>query len=1643
MKYRAARPGHLLLALLAGPFLLLNASAALTHRWSFSEASGTNVFDSVGTAHGAVMVIGTGTDYTRGAGFLSMSGGARAQVDYVQFPGGLVSSLTNVTIEVWATPRAGQTWSRIFDFGAGTGTGGNDFYLSFCRGSTSLNQQRMEHDSAPIWRVDTAVTTTVSNQYHYAVTWSASGGPSGGGLARWYRNGVLHGSIDTGAATVSDVNDTVLWLGRSQFTADNSASADYNEFRIYSHAMSSNEVNFSRSNGPDTFVPPPNAASSLIINTNPNVLALSWTPGPGSAGSVVVMRAGQPTSMQPNYGNTYTGNASFGNGSNLGESNYVVFAGAGNSVTVTNLTPGVRYYATVYSYTGSGAATVYNLADAPTANQIAPGVVQSISLQVGSPIALGGTAQATVLATYTVGSVADVTALATYSSSAPGVITVSTNGTLQGLTYGSAWIIAGFQGKVSSNSVTVVNPLTNNLRHRYNFAIDASDLAGTAHGTLQGGAIIATNNVIFNGTSAYVNLPNNLVTGYTSITLETWVTDNGSGNWGRIFDFGNNNAGEDLQGTGTQYLFLALPGGPGNLRGAITLNGNGGEQLLEWAGNRPAVGQKSHIVWTLDAASNIARLYVNGGQVSMNANMTLTPADMGPTVNNWLGKSVWPDPYFNGVMDEFRIYDVALPASLVLTNFQNGPDALEVAPPTTTADSATLNPGAKVLLNVLANDQGSISSSTVQIVTPPGSGTAVVKPDGKILYTHNNSVTAFDSFTYRVQNFVGSNSAPAAVSLTITNALRLAAPSLALPPTKPPVGFAFEDAFPGLVFEDALAITTPPGRTNQIFVVERRGRISYVPDINAVTPQRLVFLDLVNQMSFDDTAEGERGLMGMAFHPGFATNGYFFVFYTAPGSPYIDRLARFTADPNTLTVNTNTQLRLFDVVDQDFNHNGGDLHFGNDGYLYIGTGDEGQQYNIRQNAQRIDKDLYSALLRIDVDKKPGNPEPKPSANTTTIYTNASGLAYYSIPAGNPFVNATSFLGAAINTNTLRAEIFALGFRHIWRFSIDAPTGDIWVGDVGQDWIEEINIVTNGGNYGWAYHEGWSNAVTLYPTQPTLLSNPPPGFVHAPPFYSYLHTARAGSEPQFKGNSVTGGVVYRGTKIPELTGAYIFGDFESTHIWALWRTNNSVAAVQRLAGVIAPAGFGLDPGNGDVLIANYVMNRIERLIAVPGEDNDFPQKLSDTGAFADLTDLAPSPGVVNYDPIVPFWSDHAIKSRWFGIPNLTDTVTHVADGNWTLPTGMVWVKHFDMELERGNPATKKRLETRFVVKTTNSIYGVSYAWNAAGTEAFLVPDGGTNFSLTITNGLSTLIQQWSIPSRSECLACHTEVGGLALSFNTRQLNQPATMNGHTDNQLALLSAAGYFANPVSAPQTLPAFSRANDASVSLEHRVRSYLSVNCVQCHQPAGSGPSTWDARAWLSLDATKLINGTPYNNGGNPANQLIIPGDTVHSVILQRIRANGFSRMPPLATAVIDESATNLLHTWISTELTNRQSFAQWQLAIFGSTNAANALATADPDGDGANNYYEYLTQTSPTNAVPAPWTIAIDESAGTVGVSFTRVANLGFLVESSSDFANWNLWDVPENTLWFSAANFVDTIAGPLTGETNRFFRVRILEP
>ncbi len=218
------------------------------------------------------------------------------------------------------------------------------------------------------------------------------------------------------------------------------------------------------------------------------------------------------------------------------------------------------------------------------------------------------------------------------------------------------------------------------LQHRYSFTADASDSVGAAAGSLQGSAAIVSGGVVLDGSSGYVDLPNGILTNLTSATFEIWLTDNGSGNWARIFDFGNSTGGEGAAGSGTQYIFLTPQSGSGTLRGGMTVGS--GEQLVEWAGTRLPTGGQKHVVWTIDAAMQTGRLYVDGGVVGENLAVTLTPAALGVTLNNWIGRSQFSaDAYLKASITEFRIYNGALTAAEVGDNFGWGPDIAAQAGP--------------------------------------------------------------------------------------------------------------------------------------------------------------------------------------------------------------------------------------------------------------------------------------------------------------------------------------------------------------------------------------------------------------------------------------------------------------------------------------------------------------------------------------------------------------------------------------------------------------------------------------------------------------------------------------------------------------------------------------------------------------------------------------------------------------------------------------------------------------------------------------------------------------------------------------------------------------------------------------------------
>jgi uncharacterized repeat protein (TIGR03806 family) len=718
--------------------------------------------------------------------------------------------------------------------------------------------------------------------------------------------------------------------------------------------------------------------------------------------------------------------------------------------------------------------------------------------------------------------------------------------------------------------------------------------------------------------------------------------------------------------------------------------------------------------------------------------------------------------------------------------------------------------------------------------------------------------------------------------------------TLRMPTQIPDAAFTVQDAFSGLSFSSPVAIVSAPGDANRLFILEKGGRIQVIT--NLASPNKTLFLDLSAQVN--DTREG--GLLGLAFHPNFRQNRYIYLFYTtdstsAAGTGMHDRLSRFeisSTNPNQ-AVRT-TEVVLINQLDEYETHNAGDLHFGADGYLYVSLGDEGGGGDAHNNSQRIDKDFFSAIMRIDVDKRTGSRAPN---------THPATSSNYAIPSDNPFIGAISFNGAAVDPAKVRTEFWAVGFRNPWRMFLDRTTGYLYCADVGQDAREELNVVVKGGNYGWKYYEG----SVRYGGS----STPPAGVTFIPPILDYTRTGTSG-DATLKGNSITGGVVYRGSRLPGLDGNYIFGDYVSGNIWAVQYNGSSASNFRRITGANSPSAFGIDPSNGDVLIAEYGGNRVRRLVSSSSSGMAYPLTLADTGAFSDVATLTPAPGVVPYDINVHFWSDGAKKTRWFSLPNTTLKYTFNPTNNWLFPTSSVWIKHFDLELTNGVSSSARRIETRFIVRISSGVYGVTYRWAGSTANATLVPEGGMTDNFVIRDGSTTRTQVWRYPARNECLVCHTESGGHALGFGTAQMNRSFNYGTTTENQIQAMSNAGYFNGTVGNVQSMPALSQADNESISLEHRARSYLAANCVNCHQPGGTGNGLWDARITTPLLSAGLIKGALLNDYGNPSNQVVRPATPPNSMILTRISTLGDGRMPPLASSVLDTNGMQILTRWI-----------------------------------------------------------------------------------------------------------------------------------
>lgn len=393
------------------------------------------------------------------------------------------------------------------------------------------------------------------------------------------------------------------------------------------------------------------------------------------------------------------------------------------------------------------------------------------------------------------------------------------------------------------------------------------------------------------------------------------------------------------------------------------------------------------------------------------------------------------------------------------------------------------------------------------------------------------------------------------------------------------VDYEMEDVFPGLKFEQPLGIVIVPEDKTRLFIVEKTGRVQVITGLGSGKPEKKLFLDLTKLPKATLVTEGECGVLGLAFPPDHTSSGRCFVYYSLKiGGLLHQRVSCFQVFKNDKDrVDNATEQPLITQADEASNHNGGDLQFGPDGFLYITVGDGGAGNDKFDNGRFINKGFHAAILRIDVDKKPGSLPPNPHP---AIARDSSGEAFYAVPADNPFINRDSHHGQAIDPKTVRTEIWATGLRNPWRISFEPGTGRLFCGDVGQNLHEEVDIITKGGDYGWSYRE----ATHPFPQGPGG-EKEPEGFKPEEPIFEY---------PRTVGLSITGGVVCSGGSLPQFKGAYIFADYATGRVIALTDEGKPVWKDQTLAQEPGIAGIGTDPRDGEVLFANLAFGQIKRL-----------------------------------------------------------------------------------------------------------------------------------------------------------------------------------------------------------------------------------------------------------------------------------------------------------------------------------------------------------------------------------------------------------------------------------------------------------------
>jgi putative heme-binding domain-containing protein len=706
-------------------------------------------------------------------------------------------------------------------------------------------------------------------------------------------------------------------------------------------------------------------------------------------------------------------------------------------------------------------------------------------------------------------------------------------------------------------------------------------------------------------------------------------------------------------------------------------------------------------------------------------------------------------------------------------------------------------------------------------------------------------------FTALAADAVNSTAAPVSARVPWTTSRVSGSP-------EPPSPFVTERLFPKLRFSEPIELVSLPG-SDRLVLAEHAGKIVSFPNLPGVEKPDL----------FADMKQWKpeiQEVYSVAFHPDFTKNRQVYIWYILkPELPDGTRIARFKvteSDPPRVDLGTEEVVFTW----KSGGHNGGCIRFGKDGMLYISTGDGvGPDPPDSFNTGQDIGDVLSSILRIDVNRAENG---KP----------------YAIPSDNPFVS----------TPGARPEVWAYGLRNPWRMSVDQKSGELWVCDVGWELWESVHRVQRGGNYGWSIMEGSRQVI-----KPDGKRGPTPIL---PPTYEHPHSEAA---------SITGGFIYHGSRLRDLEGAYIYGDYQTGKIWALRHDGSRVTSHRELVDTpFQVVSFGEDR-DGELIIVDFT-GTLQRLVPNPaaGQPSTFPRRLSETGLFASLAGPAPAPGVVPYEVNAEQWQDGMIARRFVALPGSGSIST---TNGWQFPKDAVLVRSLALPLDAGRPdAPARKVETQILHFDGDAWNAYAYRWNEAQTDAALVDASGAEETFTIRDASSpggARRQTWRFSSRAECLRCHNSWCGFTLGFSAGQLDR--SVAGHP--QLAALAESGVLNR---APGSNPATALANppDASGDLNARARAWLHTNCSHCHREHAGGSVLSFMNHDSPLEKLNLVGARPMQGAfGIPGAEVVAPGDPYRSILYYRVSKLGKGHMPYLGSHVIDERGVALIHDWIT----------------------------------------------------------------------------------------------------------------------------------